>query len=246
MSLDDSIPGTSLHDKPEDDIRKPNNDDESIYRVDDANDLTKDQSRSDTIDHSHASPAYNGLGPSDNSKTKYPYRDNVPNTHNASVEFVLGLWKLRTAHELYLPAETGVKVAAKLSEMLDGLNPKMKERAGRCSATLKRADIGNLRWVFAVDCGNGAKVVHLKAARKGTTTKLSKMDLMVSCSCPAWQWLGPEHHAVQNSYLERGPRGTASVPFVRDPQRHNLVCKHVAAALSQSQGWDVPVKTKKK
>lgn len=216
-----------------------------MYRVDDANDLTKDQSRSDSIDHSHASPSYNGLGPSDTSKTKYPYRDGIPNSHNASVAFVVESWKARTAHELLVLGGLGVKVAAKLSEMLDGLNPKMVERATRCTASLKRADIGNLRWVFSVDCGNGPKVVHMKAARSGNTTKLAKMDLMVSCSCPAWQWLGPEHHAVQKDYLERGPRGTASVPFVRDPQRHNLVCKHVAAVLGQSKAWDIPVKKKR-
>lgn len=247
VPLSPDLPGSSTHDKPEEDIRQPRHDDESIYRVDDADDLTKDQSRSDSIDHQHAAPSYNGLGDrSDNdySKTRYPYRDDKSNSHNASAEFVAALWQLRTAHELYLPAESGVRIAAKLSEMLEGLNPKMVERAGRCSATLKRADIANLRWVFSVDCGNGPKAVHLKASRKGNVAKLAKMDLMVSCSCPAWQWLGPEHHAVQKGYLERGPRGTASVPFVRDPQRHNLVCKHVAAALGVAKGWDIPAKKK--
>lgn len=248
--LDDDIPGAKTFSKPEDDIRKQRQDDESIYRVDDADDLTKDQSKSDEIDHSHASPAYNGLSdgqPRDYSpsKTRYPYRDDNPGTsHNASAEFVAAMWKLRTAHELYLPAESGVKVAARLSEMLEGLNPKMKDRAASCTATLKRADIGGLRWTFSVNCGNGAKAVHLKASRKGNTTKLTKMELLVSCSCPAWQWLGPEHHAVQGGYLERGPRGTASVPFVRDPHRHNLVCKHVAAALGVAKGWDIPAKKK--
>lgn len=246
ISLDDSIPGAHLHDKPEGDIRKPNNSDESMYRIDDANDLTKDQSKADQIDHSRASPSYNGLGPSyDTGKTTYPYRDGIPNTHNASAEFVVALWKLRSACSIYLPSESSLKVAARLSEMLDGLNPKMKDRATKCSATLKRVDIPNLRWIFSVDCGNGPKAVYVKASRKGNTTKLAKMDLMVSCSCPAWQWLGPEHHAIQNGYLERGPRGTASVPFIRDPQNHNLVCKHVAAALNSAKGWDIPVKKKK-
>jgi hypothetical protein len=244
--LDDSIPGTKTFNKPVDDVRQPNNSDESMYRVDDANDLTKDQSKADQIDHSHASPSYNGLGPSDGTgKTTYPYRDGIPNTHNASAEFVAALWQLRTARSISIPAEQSVKVAAKLSEMLDGLNPKMKERSVSCTATLKRADIGNLRWTFSVDCGNGPKAVNVKATRKGNTTKLTKMDLVVSCSCPAWQWLGPEHHAVQNGYIERGPRGTASVPMIRDPQNHNLVCKHVAAALNSAKGWDIPVKKKK-
>lgn len=242
------IPGTKTWVKPLDDIRTPSKDDESIYRVDNADDLAKEQSTPDSIDHSKASPGSYGKGTGDevdSPKTKYPYRDGVPNAHNASAEFVAGLWLLKTAHTLYVPAESKVKVAARISEILEGLNPKTTQKATSCKASLKRVDVNNLRWILSVECGNGAKVVHIKATRKGNVTKLSKMDLMVSCSCPAWQWLGPEHHASTGEYLDKDPRGTASVPFIRDPQNQNLVCKHVAAALSLASGWDVPQKPKK-
>lgn len=245
VPLREDAPGSKTYAKPVDDIRKPVPKDESIYRVDQADDLTKDQSRSDQIDHSQATPSSYGLGESyETGKTKYPYRDGIPNAHNASM--VAEMWLARQAHTLTLPADTNVKVAARLSEILEGLNPKVQERASACKASLKRADVGNLRWVLSVDCGNGPKVVNLKATRKGNVAKLTKMDLMVACSCPAWKWLGPEHHAAQGTYLDRDPKGSASVPFVRDPQSHNLVCKHVACALSLAKGWDIPVKPKKK
>lgn len=261
LSLDKDIPGSATHSKPEGDVRDfDKSEDSSMYKVDGPDDLLKNQTKPDSIDHQDAKPQYNGLGtsgkpgdyPHENeyggySKTKYPYRDGIPNAHNASdrelAEEIAGIWRLRSAHSLLLPAEVPIKIAAKLSEMLSGLNPKFVERAAKCAAKLKRVDGKNLRWIISVNCGNGAKVVHIKATRPSkNVVKLSKMDLLVACSCPAWQWLGPEHHAVQKGYLERGPRGTASVPFVKDPQNHNLVCKHVAAALAVARAWEVPKK----
>lgn len=255
LSLDKDIPGQSTFNKPEGDIRDfDKSEDSSMYKVDGPDDQLKHQTTPDEIDHSQAKPAYNGLedgNPKEygGSKTKYPYRDGIPNRHNASdqkmSEEIAGLWRLRASHTLLIPAEGNIKIAAKLGEMLAGLNPAIQERAATCSATLKRVDANNLRWFISVNCGNGAKVVHLKAIRPSkNVVKLSKMDVLVSCSCPAWQWLGPEHHAVQQGYLERGPRGTASVPFVRDPQSHNLVCKHVAAALNVAKAWEVVPKKK--
>jgi hypothetical protein len=111
---------------------------------------------------------------------------------------------------------------------------------------LKRADIANLRWIFSVDCGNGPKVVKLSAIRKGNITKFSKLELELSCSCPAWRWLGPEFHAKGEDFLLGKPIGTASTPDIRDPERDNRVCKHVAAALSVARGWEIPKQKKRK
>ena len=107
-------------------------------------------------------------------------------------------------------------------------------------------DAANLRWIFAVDCGNGPKVVKMKAIRSKNVTRLSRMDVDFKCSCPAWRWLGPEHHAKREDYLDGRPRGTASVPVIRDPHNINRVCKHVAAVLTYSRAWEVPQAGKKK
>jgi len=246
MSLDSEIPGSSTFDKPVDDIREDDKSEPgSIYRKDSPQNLAKPQDGEgrDERDHSRFSPSYGAPGgrPKDDSSiTKYPYRDDKPNTHNASSEFVVGLWLLRTAHELRVPAETRLVVATRPDDILEGLNPKFQARGKKCTATLKRADPANLRWIFSVECGNGPKVVRMKAFRAKNVTRLGKMDIDLSCSCPAWQWLGPEHHSKREEYLDGKPRGTASVPVIRDPTGINRVCKHVAAVLSMTRGWEVP------
>lgn len=241
--MDDSIPGYKTFAKPEDDTGTGDQrkDDESIYRVDGPRDIPKSQDRIDVVDQTDAQPHYMGLGKPDNSpKTKYPYRDGIPNAHNASAEFVAEMWKLRTARDLCVPG--GGRVAATLDTMVQGLNPEIARRGQGCSVNIKRADIPNLRWLFAVDCGNGSKVVRLRAARKGNVVQFSKLDLHTACSCPAWRWQGPEFHSTTKNYQDpKTPlQGTATPPNIRDPERVNKVCKHVAAVLGFTQGWTVP------
>jgi hypothetical protein len=245
VGLDPEIPGSSTFAKPpEEGPREPRKDNESIHRVDDADDLLKDQSRSDEIDHSHAKPTYRRPGPHDETnKTKYPYRDGVPNAHNGSVVFAVAHnWMAETALEVPVSIEAPIKVAATLGEVVTGLGPHVLQRAQTCSATLKRADVPNLRWLFTVDCGNGPKTVKMKASRSGKMTALSKMDVSFTCSCHAWRWLGSEYHAKKETYLDGKPRGTASFPKIKDPDGVNRVCKHVSAVIGTVKKWQVPIK----
>ena len=241
---ENDVSGTKTFAKPVDDIREPTHDDESMYSVENADDLTKDQSQvmMDQRDHTRFRPSLGNPDPDATPKTKYPYRDDIPNAHNASAEFVAEVFLLRTAHELVIHPSPMSRTAATLGEMTQGLDPKTLDKSASCSVTMKRADIPNLRWLFAVNCGNGAKVVRIKAAREGNIVKFSKLDLVVSCSCPAWQWTGPEHHAKREGYLDGKQVGTASTPVIRDPENHHTVCKHVAATLSFTKGWSVPKK----
>lgn len=249
VSLSPDIPGSATFAKPSDEgPREPSTNDQSMYHVDNADDLLKDQGKADEIDNSHADPSYNGLGErpdNDYSKTKYPYRDGVPNRHNADlVENVKQLWLLRMAHEIQVPLDGSARVATRVPGIEEGLNPKVVERSTACAVSLKRADIPNLRWIFSVNCGNGPKMVKLKATRKGVVKALTKMDVHFSCSCPAWRWLGPEFHAKGEEYLDGKPRGTASTPNIKDPERINRVCKHVSAVIGQVRKWEVPARTK--
>jgi len=242
LSLDKDLPGSSTYNKPENDVRDfDRGEDETIYRRDNADDLLKKRDRVDTREENadkHDSIGYMGKGEWEGTvKTKYPYRDGLPNAHNASASFVVERWRVAYAPERRLPAET--KVAATLDEILSGLNPKFQARAQTCSVSVRRADIKNLRWIFSVDCGNGPKVVKVKGYRHKGAVKLTKMDLDLACSCPAWRWLGPEHHAKREDYLDKEPRGTASVPVIRDPEGINRVCKHVAAVMSHIKAWTV-------
>lgn len=248
--MDDSIPGSSTFTKPLDDndTGRQDHPDESIHRIRGPRDIRKDRDRVDVIDQTDAAPGFMGLGePHESPKTKYPYRDGIPNTHNASAEYVAGLWLLQQAPERLLIGGLGVKLAATIGVLRDGLNPKVKQRAQSCQAQLKRADIKNMRWKFSVDCGNGAKAVSFKARRPGNITNFHKMDFHVACSCPFWRWQGPEFHSTTKDFQDPNVKlqGTAEAPNVRDIERQNMVCKHIASVLSMTKQWAIP-KPKKK
>lgn len=232
--------GLQTFTKPEEDIRDPDPKDESIFRRQFPDDLAKEQSRPDVNESNadkHNEPSYTSPGPQDASpKTKYPYRDDKPNAHNAS--YVVGVVLAERAPQR-------VFTATKLGEIEQGLNPEVKTKGKTCSVQLKRADIKNLRWIFSVDCGNGSKVVRLKATRSNAS-QMKKLDLHLSCSCPAWRWLGPEHHSKREEYLDGNPRGTASIPRIKDPEGVNRVCKHVAAVLGTIRKWQLSKPKSKK
>lgn len=86
LPLDSGIPGSKTFVKPEGDVRQPGTDDESIYRVDNADDMTKDRDRIDVREDNadkHDGLGYAAPGPTNNNLTKYPYRDNRPHTKMA-------------------------------------------------------------------------------------------------------------------------------------------------------------------
>lgn len=258
-SLDDDVPGYKTFTKPLDDNNTSDPaPEQSIYRTDSPKDLAKHQEGDDSIDQSHSSPSYLGLGgrdPRDRSLTRYPYRDDKPNQKNADSDFVAELHMLerkeplvlryqdRTAARVAAWSDMTSRVAATAEQILAGLNPKFVERAKAVQATLKRADIRNMRWIFSVTSSSDKTyAVKLKAVRpRKNTTKFSKMDLEMACSCPAWQWQGPEYHATSGPEYQLGKlQGTASTPDIRDLKRQNKVCKHVAAVLNMTRRWEVP------
>jgi hypothetical protein len=251
-SLNPDLPGERTFAKPVDDIRTPQrHDDESMYRVDSPADIPKEQTTPDIIDEEYvdSQPSFmEGVGqPSDTPKTKYPYRDGVPNVHNASADFVVALWRLSKAPVRRFAVWGEFRVGATSEAILSGLDGPTRQRALNCQTALKRADVKNLRWIFSVDCGNGPKAVKIRAVRpRANVTKFGRFDLELSCSCKAWQWLGPEYHARGEGYLLGKPQGTASPPNIKDPERVHKVCKHVAAALAVTDGWTVPTAKKKR
>lgn len=244
--LDSDIPGTATHAKPVQDIREQGKDDEDFRRVDGPDDLAKDRSRIDTREdnaNKHDGIGQMGKGEWDTTvKTKYPYRDGRPHEHYASVTpaDVLDLWSLRQAHEVVLHPEQIVKVAAKLSEIVKGLSKSTRQKAAACKVAVKRTNKTKLGWTFTVNCGNGPKLVSLEADRRPRVTRITGLDLRVRCNCPAWEYLGPEHHAQQHGYLKGTARGTASTPAIRDQKKQNRVCKHVAAVLRDIKDWTIP------
>jgi hypothetical protein len=253
--------GYKTFSKPEDDIREPDTSPGATSRIDGPDSWAKEEDHpSKTLwieDGDVVSPSYQGLGdkdPDDSSKTKYPYRNDKPDTHNAAVDpvFVAELHILQHKRPLILRYQdlTAARVAATAEQILSGLNPKFVRRSRDVQVSLRRADRKNLRWIFSAT-GSQVYAVKIRATRpRKNTTKFSKMDLELSCSCPAWQWLGPEFHSTggrspppgASPEYQLGPlMGTATPPNIRDPERQNFVCKHVAAVLATTRSWDIPI-----
>jgi hypothetical protein len=248
LPLDSGIPGSSTHNKDENHNRKPDkHDHDSIHSVENADDLLSDPDRIDIREdnagnHDGVRPWSSGGNAWDDatSKTKYPYGK----SKRASAEYVLARWDADQAPVVRIEASKRTKIALRLSGIIKALNPAVQQRGKKCGVKLKRSDNQNLRWILSVNCnkGGGPRVVKVKGTRDQRVTKLSKMDLDVTCSCPAWRWQGPEHHSQREEYLLGDPRGTASVPVIRDPGNINRICKHMYAAVQFIKGWTIEKK----
>jgi hypothetical protein len=139
------------------------------------------------------------------------------------------------------------KAAARMAEIRDKCDPRVQGQAGSLVPSLKRVNMKHLKWLFRVPASKGAPyTVHVKALAKGSVTALSKMDILVSCSCPYWQWQGPEHWAKLEGYLYGKPRGTATKPLTKDPDGKHRACKHVLAVLAKMAQWTLSRPVKKR
>lgn len=130
------------------------------------------------------------------------------------------------------------KIAARIADILTGVDPKVVERSQKITPKLVRVDQKNGIWTFRVPGQDQDHyTVKIKARRRGRTQDLSKLDVEVSCSCDFWRWQGPEYHAVSEDYLYGKPRGTASTPDIRDPDRTHRACKHMVSVLDVAKGY---------
>ena len=137
-----------------------------------------------------------------------------------------------------------LKEAIRISEIEDSCGADLRKRSEGIPIRLVRADEKNRLWLFNVTGREGTYRVRVKASTKGNITDINKADVHVSCSCPFWQWQGPEHWAKQKDYLYGRPRGTASFPHIKDPAGRHGACKHVLAVLKRVSGFLLPRKRK--
>jgi len=132
--------------------------------------------------------------------------------------------------------------AALIGEIREGCSPDIQNRSEGLKVKLARVDAKNAVWLFNVEGSKKPYRVKMKATRKGNIRSLQKTHVKVSCSCPFWQWQGPEFHAKQGDYLYGKAQGSASKPDVKDPNGQHRACKHVLAVLDfvTSRDWQVP------
>ena len=135
------------------------------------------------------------------------------------------------------------RMAAKSSEILQGLDPKVVAKAMSIKPKLTRVDKKNRMWTFTVPSAKeGDYTVKVKG--EGNAVYAPKMDLKISCTCKDWVYGGPEHWAKTEGYLYGKPQGTAEAPEVRDSGGVKRVCKHVAAVLQKLEGYSMSTSKK--
>ena len=123
-----------------------------------------------------------------------------------------------------------VRIAARMADILHGLDPEITRRAKSVHPTVHQADEDKKVYQYRVS-GSDGKTYMVKMQGASADGTMEDVDIKVTCSCGFWQYQGPEYHARVGGYLLGSPRGTADRPTSKDPGGHNRVCKHVAACL---------------
>lgn len=184
--------------------------DESMYEIDNPYDKAKTYTEPEIIDYSGFTTSFN-----------YPQIPN--NIRRGYVKVHLPLGKLKTA--------------ATVKEIEEGLDETIKDRSKKVTVRLIDRPYP-FEWEYMATSGNEKYEVSVRALvdTDNPDKKLVKgLDLLISCSCPYWQWQGPEHHAQHKGYLYGKPRGTASTPYIKDPVGINFLCKHAYKVLQLIQ-----------
>jgi hypothetical protein len=136
--------------------------------------------------------------------------------------------------------------AYKIADIESLCDSDLRGKAQQVKVRLRRVDSRAMSWTFEATGSKGPYQIKIKALPKRSDVKdPKKVDVLVSCSCPFWQWQGPEHWATQHDYLYGRPRGTASRPEIKDANKEHGACKHVLAALHAIKDGDIPGRTKK-
>jgi hypothetical protein len=127
---------------------------------------------------------------------------------------------------------SSLRVAKTINEIMTSLDPEIKGRTKGIVVRMQKAT-PPYDWVFSVSSGKSSKTyeVLLRLDWEPDIWALSKAQIKLSCSCPYWQYQGPEYHAKEQEYLLGDTKGTATSPDVKDPEGTHLLCKHAAKVL---------------
>ena len=202
--------------------------------------------------------AYDVSGPDITYKTVdekggVPKGQGMPDTHTDDVPAASprvtpnGQGQFFSGETTYLQASARFKMAVLMKEIRSKVPPDVISKSRSIKPRLQRVDEKNGIYTFQVPSSEGAPyTVKLRPVQKGTTTDLQKLDVLVSCSCPFFQWQGPEHWAKVNGFLYGKPWGTASTPDVKDPKKKHWACKHVISVFDMAEryGYQLPGKVK--
>lgn len=137
---------------------------------------------------------------------------------------IVAKWRMK---KLLNSSSSFSKTSATYSQIIEDLDEGIRDRSDDVRMTMIESDEENNQWGFESSTGHK---VEIQADPR--VKDLEKADLLTTCSCPFWQYSGPEYHAKKENYLKGNPRGTATEPDIKDPDRDHYICKHVLKALN--------------
>jgi len=217
---------------------EPHNEDESIWRIDNANDIGKDQGMSGKDETEITQKNYQDDPIEHQPRLRVPltsdeYERDLANQSNRRDARAAMLMADYDPVLMSYQARRAGKVAMRWDGIIAGLKSTIVQSSRDCKVRLIKANPAQGRWTFKVQSSGSSDshTVHLKAAKpKGSSAQyVPKLDLKMGCSCNFWKWQGPDHHAARHGYLDRKPRSNGAAPTVKDPGNQNRVCKHVYA-----------------
>ncbi|HED36909.1 MAG TPA: hypothetical protein ENI76_01480, partial [Ignavibacteria bacterium] len=190
----------------------PSSEPGSIFDTVLPDDITKHQNLEEDQDKNYQDPtdtSYMSDVDFTESGFQYPYRtEETPVRHSSIIIVSRNLKKISIGPE-------NLKVRAP---------DKIIDKSKSCNVNLISYDKRGRVYTFTVI---GDTVPYIVRA---ALTDLK--HIAMNCTCPFWEWNGPEYNAKENSYLLGLPSGSASSPDVRDPDRIYWLCKHTYAVLS--------------
>ena len=129
--------------------------------------------------------------------------------------------------------------AATLDDIFQGLDGNVYSKSQGISVSLDDQP-GFNEWEWSVkDYTVRVRAELTDVQLEQDSIPIESVDLKVSCSCPYWQWQGPEYHGQQEDYLLGSPRGTATEPNERDPEGVQKLCKHATAVLNEMRRTEI-------
>lgn len=126
------------------------------------------------------------------------------------------------------------RVAYEAGRIISGLGQDIKDRAKNVNAKMDRFNEDEMVWTWKAGSRPYTIKVSFDMPDQEVRT-LRELDLKIACSCPYWRYSGPEYHAKREDYLMGDPRGRATKPTQKDPDRNNLLCKHAYAVLMEME-----------
>lgn len=155
---------------------------------------------------------------------------------------VVARWRLEHAPCFVRSAEFDSRVSLEPDEVVDGIDEEIVSRSTSVDIEQQSYDASQHRWTY--QGGSEPYTIKVEArppGGKAGDVEVDQCDVFLSCSCPYWVYQGPEYHAQQDDYLLGDPRGTASEPDERDPDRTHRLCKHAYAVLEDVRDETIEV-----